>query len=32
MGRWNYLAVTYRKGLGSIWIDGIPVAQVRHQL
>lgn len=30
MGRWNYLAVTYekKKGVGTIWRNGIPVAQV----
>ena len=31
MGRWNYLAVTYNKvkGVGTIWRNGYPVAQVR---
>ena len=30
MKRWNYLAVTYdrKKGVGTIWRNGIPVAQV----
>ena len=32
MGRWNYLAVTYNKvkGVGTIWRNGFPVAQVRQ--
>jgi len=31
MGRWNYLAVTYNKvkGVGTVWRNGFPVAQVR---
>ena len=33
MGRWNYLAVTYNKvkGVGTIWRNGFPVAQVRKE-
>ena len=33
MGRWNYLAVTYNKvkGVGTIWRNGFPVAQVRQE-
>lgn len=34
MGWWNYLAVTYNKvkGVGTIWRNGFPVAQVRNDI
>lgn len=34
MGRWNFLALTYDKikGLGSIWRNGFPVAQVSQDV